>query len=1656
MTKSFGSPRSRTKAKAISWLKNLLQETGCVIFEGEANSHTIDKCFQVAVPSLQKYCASMVRENNSSGILNSLTFEDILKNICALRSEYVMRIGKPILQKLMSHDRNRNTFNQPVDPVELGIPHYFQVVTQPMDLGTVLSKLRAGKYYTIKACFDDVELVFKNAMLFNHSSHEVHKMARDLLQEFRTEVAQAEEKCVKEKEKRSQHSCSLCCGSTCQLCGEKCLKYEAPSLNCQQCGTRIKKNGIFYVCADGSALWCQKCYMALPPVISPGAPRPLHECDSQAELITDGRVERGAEFDSTKDGIQCSEEISAPCAQTADPVTAVSTCDSDSIHEPTSGSGSNSFSYNSNSNSFGDGKDAPLLKKHLLKRRADEEVAEPWVACDSCGNWYHQICALYSQLGDAEASEQSLSFCCPFCVLLAGSQQVNSDLSLTLGESLDNSCCPRRRGSGCDETAVVSSECAAVLPHSEIPSRVETETENEITVSVVGRTKVGLTVKFEADALFKNIFEYSELASPREGNEPGLGSSSDDCESMDVIEDNRRVLALDVDVATTTVTSSGVANVSANSSCAGNGMTSEDERLMDDESVHEVCRSRTESTEQDTSIVLSSTTTSSQDHPISGASGFSIPPPPSEARRTVSGALSVEGEALPCLKMKSTHHIWRASSLPRTKLGDFLESLVQDLLIANNYPDAARTITIRMTTNKDMSLEVPTSIVQNLVSPSGHIIPECMGYKQKCILLFQEVDGVDVCIFSLYVHEFDANCPSPNTSTVYIAYLDSVDYFRPVTARTMVYQEIVAGYLKWSQARGFKQAHIWSCPPHRGDNFIFNAHPVHQKYPSRERLNHWYKSILGRCSKLGIIAETGNLWQQYFSKYVRRDSLPAARQAALNSFVGSGKAVRKNHMRPKPKLFGAAATSAAGAPTAKLTEDKASKSAATIADACAAPLTASMLPSKSVFESAPTVASMTAAPAPLVDTPVCPPIFDGDYWVQQYVYLVRLHTQKGKSQNTTNQRQQLGLRKFREILKRLMNRDESAPFLHPVDHIALNIPTYPVIVKAPMDMTTVKEKLGSGEYPSAFEFVKDVRLIFSNAKLFNHPEHAVHIAADFVSLKFERSLALALAELREMSGNGLLRMPIPGAPDQNDAESVLKGIPLSFPCKEGRDSREVAETSLSNHSATTETGMPPSLHERMDVDADTVVVSKAEEVQDREKEKENDHVYMTPECKAVSRSGSVIEERDFWATDVLCPNGISLNGQRSRAQSISVTPTTTSAAFTGGALVGADATISSVVLLPSTTESREVEAVSDLDLEADVDHQRDLQHVVSQDFSLAARVVRDDGSCSDDKRKRIELTNAIYSSPEGASKRRRLSDEIVTAPEHTICDAASIPVSASAPSIKTDFSADAVNLAHQPVAFSAPALGSQNAMTIVAELSKRMQRQYDDLFVIKLAPPTASNLFNDVVANTDASVLPNVPLGPPAAPSKKPRGRVALVVKKTPAMHIPGGLKAMGNKCRAFLSTLTPDTADPDPSLSSPVTDSRHVFLELCQFRHYQFDSLRRAKHSTLMLLYHLRNPHDKRCHPCCSNCDEVIQTLRWHCDECPNFDLCGSCYTADMSRRTGPLCLSHRTSFSIDVADAFDPLSDHHDAPAGQINGESALSLPHPHVLTPYRVSSN
>lgn len=61
----------------------------------------------------------------------------------------------------------------------------------------------------------------------------------------------------------------------------------------------------------------------------------------------------------------------------------------------------------------------------------------------------------------------------------------------------------------------------------------------------------------------------------------------------------------------------------------------------------------------------------------------------------------------------------------------------------------------------------------------------------------------------------------------------------------------------------------------------------------------------------------------------------------------------------------------------------------------------------------------------------------------------------------------------------------SGVFMAPVDPVALQIPNYFTIIKSPMDISTVSEKLKNGAYTRAKEFEQDVKLIFQNCYKFN-------------------------------------------------------------------------------------------------------------------------------------------------------------------------------------------------------------------------------------------------------------------------------------------------------------------------------------------------------------------------------------------------------------------------------------------------------------------------------------------------------------------------------------------------------------------------------------------
>ena len=142
--------------------------------------------------------------------------------------------------------------------------------------------------------------------------------------------------------------------------------------------------------------------------------------------------------------------------------------------------------------------------------------------------------------------------------------------------------------------------------------------------------------------------------------------------------------------------------------------------------------------------------------------------------------------------------------------------------------------------------------------------PSEFPVRSKCILLFQTIHGVDVLLFGLYVYEYGHDCPPPNRRRVYISYIDSVQYFTPRCYRTITYHAILVEYLRYVKERGFHTAHIWSCPPMKGDDYILYCHPHQQKTPKDEMLCSWYHEMLEKAKNEGVVLKIGTLHDDYF------------------------------------------------------------------------------------------------------------------------------------------------------------------------------------------------------------------------------------------------------------------------------------------------------------------------------------------------------------------------------------------------------------------------------------------------------------------------------------------------------------------------------------------------------------------------------------------------------------------------------------------------------------------------------------------------------------------------------------------------------------------------------------------------------------------------
>ncbi|XP_022547588.2 transcription factor GTE5, chloroplastic-like [Brassica napus] len=96
---------------------------------------------------------------------------------------HIFRNCNNLLRKLMTHKYGW-VFNVPVDAEGLCLRDYHTIVKEPMDLGTVKSKLGEGLYNSPLDFAEDVRLTFNNAILYNPMGNDVHSMAKLLLSMF--------------------------------------------------------------------------------------------------------------------------------------------------------------------------------------------------------------------------------------------------------------------------------------------------------------------------------------------------------------------------------------------------------------------------------------------------------------------------------------------------------------------------------------------------------------------------------------------------------------------------------------------------------------------------------------------------------------------------------------------------------------------------------------------------------------------------------------------------------------------------------------------------------------------------------------------------------------------------------------------------------------------------------------------------------------------------------------------------------------------------------------------------------------------------------------------------------------------------------------------------------------------------------------------------------------------------------------------------------------------------------------------------------------------------------------------------------------------------------------------------------------------------------
>merc|ERR1712226_1600252 len=168
-----------------------------------------------------------------------------------------------------------------------------------------------------------------------------------------------------------------------------------------------------------------------------------------------------------------------------------------------------------------------------------------------------------------------------------------------------------------------------------------------------------------------------------------------------------------------------------------------------------------------------------------------------------------------------------------------------------------------------------------------------------------------------------------------------------------------------------------------------------------------------------------------------------------------------------------------------------------------------------------------------------------------------------------------------------------------------------------------------------------------------------------------------------------------------------------------------------------------------------------------------------------------------------------------------------------------------------------------------------------------------------------------------------------------------------------------------------------------------IERRDQYLLAHKDEPPSKIKVLPMIASDKNDKIL--------ASPAGKNgnAGSKASDNDKTPKKRdVDGNVKSKTpDKSDSSVKTDAKIIDDDEEEMECEFLNNRQAFLNLCQGNHYQFDQLRRAKHTSMMVLWHLHNRDAPKFVQQCAVCSrEILQGYRFHCPTCADFDQCQEC----------------------------------------------------------------